>query len=342
MHDKPGISQTTRGVTIVSFLLGLLAPSPALADDPWIVYPGGGGPGAGKHIVLIAADDEYRSEQSIPALAQILAKRHGFTCTVLFAIDPKDGSINPTVKDNIPGLDALARADLLVFFARFRELPDDEMRKILEYVDSGKPILALRTSTHPFSYDTRKDSPYAKFDWRSQHPKGGFGRYVFGETWVNHYGAHQAESTRGLIAPGQEQNPILRGVTDIWGPSDVYEVRDLEGDCTPLILGQILTGMKPSDPPKPGMKQLPVAWTRNFTGPSGRTARIFTTTMGHVGDFESEGFRRLLVNACYWGLGMESLIPEKADVEFVSPFKPTPIGFGTHLKGIKPKDLKID
>ena len=68
---------------------------------------GGDGPGKGKHIVLVSGDEEYRSEESLPQLAKILAKHHGFKCTVLFAIDKKDGTINPGETHNIPGLEAL-------------------------------------------------------------------------------------------------------------------------------------------------------------------------------------------------------------------------------------------
>src|SRR5579872_4991718 len=95
---------------------------PARAADPWIVYDGYDGPGKGKHIVLISGDEEYRSEEGLPQLGKILAKRHGFKCTVLFAIG-KDGTINPNVS-NIPGLEALKNADLMVIFTRFRDLPD--------------------------------------------------------------------------------------------------------------------------------------------------------------------------------------------------------------------------
>src|ERR1041384_6787613 len=87
----------------------------ALADDAWIVYSGGEGPGKGKHIVFVTGEESYRSEESMPLMARILAKQ-GFKCTVLFAIDPKDGTINPMVKDNIPGLEALGTADLMVAF----------------------------------------------------------------------------------------------------------------------------------------------------------------------------------------------------------------------------------
>ena len=82
----------------------------ASAEDPWLSYKGGAGPGKGKKIVFVTGDEEYRSEESMPAMARILAKRHGFDCTVLFAIDPKSGEIDPKITDNIPGLDALKTA----------------------------------------------------------------------------------------------------------------------------------------------------------------------------------------------------------------------------------------
>ena len=96
------------------------------------------------------------------------------------------------------------------------------MKLIVDYLDSGKPLISLRTTTHAFNYAKHKDSPYARYSYNSKDPKGGFGREVVGETWVNHYGVHKKESTRGLIAPGMEDHPIVKGVEDIWGPSDVY------------------------------------------------------------------------------------------------------------------------
>ena len=108
------------------------------AAGPGIVFEGGKGPGKGKHIVLIAGDHEYRSEEALPQLARILATRHGFKCTVLFAVDPKDGTIDPG-KPNIPGLEALAKADLLVLFLRWLDLPDDQMKPLTEYIESEKP-----------------------------------------------------------------------------------------------------------------------------------------------------------------------------------------------------------
>jgi Trehalose utilisation len=297
----------------------------ALAQ-PVLELGGGTGPGRGKHIVLIAGDQEYRSEESIPALARILAARHGFHCTVLFSTNRQTGQIDPNTLDNIPGLDALRKADLIVLFARWLELPDQQMKEIVDYTNSGRPIVALRTSTHPFNYVKHPESPYARFSYNNKEFAGGYGRQVLGETWISHYGAHQKQSTRGVAAPDEAQHPILRGVKDIWGESDVYAITTLFGDSRPLVLGQVLMGMQPDSPPDPAKKLVPVAWTKTYAGDSGKTSRIFTTTMGHAMDFQNEGFRRMVVNACYWLLDMERKISATSSVEFVGEYHPNAIG----------------
>lgn len=288
---------------------------------------------ADKNVVLVAADDEYRSEEALPQLAKILEQRHGFRCKVLYAIDPTDGTIKPDRVDNIPGLEALDSADLLVLFARFRDLPDAQMKHFVDYLESGKPIVAIRTATHTFNL---KSSPtYRRYSWDNKEWDGGFGRQVLGETWISHHGRHGVQSTKGIFAPGQEKHPILRGIQsgEIWGPTDVYTVRlPLTGDSLPLMLGQVLSGMKPTDPPLEGAKNdpmMPVAWTRTYHG-----ARIFTTTMGSSEDLENEAFRRMLVNSCYWALGLD--VPAKADVALVGEYHASHFGFGKYVKGNRP------
>lgn len=312
------------------------------ADKPWVVFKGKAGPGRGKHIVFVTGDEEYRSEESMPQLAKIAAVHHGFKCTVLFAINKEDGTIDPETVDNIPGLEALKTADLMVIFTRFRELPDEQMKYIVDYTNSGKPILGLRTATHAFYYKTHKDSPYAKYSFNDKEFKGGYGRQVLGETWINHYGRHQRESTRGLVAEGMEKHPIVKGIESIWGPSDVYGLTTLHGDSKPLIMGQVLAGMNPKDKPNLRKKAIPVAWLKSYTGTEGKTARVFTTTMGHGDDLKNEGFRRLLINACYWCMGIEEKIPAKSKVDLVGEYNPNPIGMGgRYKKGLKPSDYKL-
>ena len=331
-------------VTFVCFVVLCLAAGTSRAQ---VVYDSFDGPGKGKHIVLVAGDDEYRSEEALPQLGKILAKHHGFKCTVLFPIDPEDGTIKPDYQKNIPGLEAVAAADLVVLGLRFRDLPDEQMKHFADYLDSGKPILALRTSTHAFAIPANKT--YGKWGWQSKEKgwEGGFGRTVLGETWISHHGRHGSQATRGILARGQEKHPVLRGLKDgdIWGPTDVYGVRlPLPEDSKPLVLGQVLEGMQPDDKPLEGAKNapmMPIAWTKSFTGASGKTARTFTTTMGAAQDFSSEGLRRLLVNACYWALGMEDQIPPKSKVDLVGEYHPSPFKFNGFKPGVKPEEHKL-
>jgi hypothetical protein len=323
--------------------LGMSLTATAFAADPWITLPGGPGIGQGKHVVLVSGDEEYRSEEALPQLAKILSQHHGFACTVLFAIDPETGEVNPQRADNIPGLEALKSADLMVIATRFRNLPDDQMQHLVEYIESGRPIVGLRTATHAFN--NPKSEKFAKYHWQSKTPgyEDGFGRQVLGETWIVHHGKHGSQSTRGLPAPGQEGHPILRGIAPntIWGPTDVYGVRlPLPGDSQPIVLGQVLEGMKPDDKPVEGKQNdpmMPIAWTKTYTGAAGKTARVFTTTMGSSTDLLSEGVRRMIVNGCLWSLNLE--IPAATKVDLVGTYDPLPFKFSGHKRGVKPADL---
>lgn len=314
----------------------------AAAQDPWVKYKGGDGPGKGKKVVLVSGDEEYRSEEMLPQLAKILSKRHGFDTTVLFAID-KDGTINPGVTTNIPGLEALKDADLLILFTRFRNLPDDQMKYLAEYIESGKPIIGLRTATHAFlGIKSNEYKKYNSFN-NDKDYKGGFGKQVLGETWVAHHGGHGSEATRGIIAKGTENHPILKGIKsgDIFGPTDVYTASPPK-DATILVLGEVVKGMKFDDPPVQGKKNdpmMPIAWARTLKT-NGKDARIFTSTLANGQDFNYEGTRRLMVNAAYWALGLENLIPERSNVDIVGEYTPLPFRGNGHKKGVRPADLQ--
>jgi hypothetical protein len=307
----------------------------------WVVYEGKSGPGKGKHIVLLSGDEEYRSEEGLPMLGKILAERHGFKCTVLFPVDPATGEINPKVTKNIPGMEALKSADVAMVLWRFRELPDEQMQHFVDYYLSGKPIIALRTSTHAFNYSNSSTSKFKKYHWQSRDWRGGFGKQVLGETWVAHHGEHKKEATRGIIEPGAKDHPILRGVEDLFGDSDVYTV-NLPADAEILVRGQVLKGMKRDDPPVEGKKNdpmQPVVWLRNHKNEAGTTNKVVVTTMGAATDLLDEGLRRLLVNAAYWTIGLP--VPEKADVGFVGEFQPTMYGFDGFKRGVKPADHEL-
>jgi hypothetical protein len=314
----------------------------AWAED-WLTFPPKEGTGKGKHAVFLAADHEYRSEEGLPMLAKILSQRHGFKCTVLFPVDA-DGTINPNNVTSLPGALALDSADLIIMGLRYRAWPDDIMSHFVEAYRRPTPIIGLRTSTHAFNYPGSSKTAFRSFN--------DFGKYVLGEHWVNHWGQHKKEATRGVIEPSSKDDPILHGVTDVFGDTDVYEAYPAP-DSKILLRGQVLRGMAPDDSPAAYKKKrasdkqeqdinspmMPIAWARERTNEYNKKFRVFCTTMGSATDLQNEDLRRLIVNAAYWCLNKK--IPEKADVGYVDPYKPTAYGFNGFKKGVKPAELKI-
>ena len=220
----------------------------------WLTYEGGDGPGQGKHIVLIAADQEYRSEQSLPMLARILSAHHGFHTTVLFGLN-EEKFVDPTMKirwqdetvmHDIPGLEHLKDADLMILFSRLISLPEEQLQHIYAYLDSGRPIIGLRTANHGFiGFDYEKDGEPIRF-----------GEDILGGAFRNHHGRWHQDSTRGILVEENSDHPVLIGVDDVWGPSDVYrtyaEGAGLPQGCLPLVLGQPADRPRSRGPTQPG------------------------------------------------------------------------------------------
>lgn len=292
--------------------------------ERWVTIRGNTGPGHGRHIVFISGDEEYRSEEALPMLAQVMATHHGLTCTVLFAIDPQTGMVDPNVQTNIPGMHLVASADLVVLFTRFRELPDAEMSHFVEHVFRGRPILGLRTATHAFRYTRNPQSSFAKLSCDHKSYEGGFGRQVLGETWVSHHGHHRVESTRGVPRAAAIDHPILRGVGTMWGPSDVYTANPPQ-DAEILVDGHVLVDMRPDAPAKQNTPTMPLAWIRH-PDERRKTGRVFCSTMGAATDLRDASLRRLLVNGMYWCMGMEGQITPDMRVDPVGVYEPTDFG----------------
>jgi hypothetical protein len=313
-------------------------------DSPlWLNYPGADGPGKGKLIVLISADQEYRSEQSLPMLAGVLSHHYGFDCTVLFGVN-EAGLVDPTAPvhaekgkenefkpHNIPGLAHLAKADLMIFATRLQTLPDDQMKAFVDYFDSGKPFIALRTANHGF----RSPLPYVIDGKKITLTE------ILGGTFLNHHGEWSQDSTRGDIIPAQKDHPILKGVKDIWGLTDVYrtyrEGTSLPAGCTALVMGQPLVGRVQGGADNPDKEPLPVVWIKDWKTSHGKAARVLHCTMGSAKDFENPGLRRLVVNGAFWGLAMENQIQVDRSVEPIGEYKPLSSGFHYEKLGVHPQ-----
>jgi type 1 glutamine amidotransferase len=287
------------------------------------------------HVVFLAGDDEYRSEESLPMLAGLMQAHHGCKATCLFTVN-KAGEIDPTVPDHIPGLEALKDADLLVLYMRFRRPPPEQLKAITDYVESGRPVAGFRTSTHAFQYQGGANQSMNN-DWPAK---------VFGQRWITHHG-HFGDGKEFLtsvsVVDERKDDPILRGVSPFEAYSWLYHVdgggEKLFGDSKPLLLGKALKSnhAKRHDKYPPTN---PVAWTKSYTSAGGKPARVFFTTLGHPYDFKQESMRRVAVNGLLWALGKEASIPAAgAKVDFTFPYETPNSGVGGFRKGRKPEDV---
>ena len=174
---------------------------------------------------------------------------------------------------------ALADADLMIIGTRFRTPEADQAKHVADFLKAGKPVIGIRTATHAF-----KGS--GNFDGLSFND---FGLKVLGETWVNHHGKHKKEGARGVIESAQSSHPILRGVKDVFGPSDVYSVTHLTPSDTILMRGAVTESLDPSSPEWP-FRDKPKQKTTFLFQPNERIALVggsLAERMNLFGDFES-------------------------------------------------------
>ena len=314
------------------------------ADAQSLVYEGSEGVGEGKHIVFVANDHEYRSEQTCPAMAKILAKRLGFRCTVLFGID-ENGDIKPG-DAGVPGMEVLKDADLLFFFTRFMNLPDEQVDLLADYFERGGPAIGLRTSTHSFNGQKGK---WAKlnFNYEGDDYRGGLGEQIFGNTWhkkrgQSHYGPNHRKASLVAAVASAADHPILSGVETIHSWCGAYKSQ-LPKDATPLVEVQVLKALAPGSEPEENKAIVSAGWTRDFyVAPSGtrKDARTAYFSFGASEDLLDEDARRCFANACLWAMGMEDKIKADLPVELVGPYAPSPFSNGRlYYENVKPAEL---
>ena len=275
-----------RSCFFCSAALLLVLSGSARAADSLVLNPPGDSSNA-KHIVLIAGDEEYRTEESMPMLGKILSQKHGFRCTVLFSFGP-DGAdyIDPNNQAGLRGLEVLDSADLMLIGTRFRRPDENGAKHITGFLNAGKPVIGIRTSTHAFNGDGSFGGvAYSQF-----------GRLILGEQWVSHHGAHKRQGARGVVEDGAEGHPILNSVKDIFAPSDVYGVIHLTDADEILLRGAVTETLDPQSPLIDGDKNdpmQPLAWMHEYSTPDGTGhGRSFCTTAGASVDFVSEDLRR--------------------------------------------------
>ncbi len=222
-----------------------------------------------KRLVMIIAEREYRTDETLPVFA---LKHLGqeFSVDTVYA-DPKD-------KNTLLGLELIDQADVLLISVRRRTLPEAQLAAIRRYVDAGKPVIGIRTASHAFAV-RNGEAPKGRAVWQK------FDQEVFGGNYHNHHG--NGPKVQIESAPGNLDHPILAGVDvkNLVGNGSLYQTKPLVKSATLLLSGNI-----------PGKEIEPIAWVNQpKTG-----NRVFYTSLGHIDDFKEPEFQKLLKNAIVW------------------------------------------
>lgn len=225
------------------------------------------------HVVFLVNEDEYGARATLPAFAQLLRDCFHYRCTSVLGQGGHD----------LPGIEALRTADVAVLFVRRRALPSRQMEVLRTYLDSGRPLVALRTASHAFS--VRGRPPAGCEQWPT------FDRDVLGCHYHGH-GPNQL-GANVTVDPAATDHPILANVVPRrWhSRGSIYVVTPIDRQAEVLLVGSVLDTTQP------------VAWTRKNNG-----ARVFYTSLGHRDDFQQPQFQMLLVGAIHWA--MDRPVPE--------------------------------
>ena len=281
------------------------------------------------YLHFFAAEAEYGAFYSMPMLAEILNKRHGFSVSISYSLDG-EGNVDSRVKDGLRGFELLDHADLLIVFTRSKFLTKATSASFQKYLDSGKPLVGFRTANHGFNFS--KEDPDADFlrseGWTHKGPQ-------LCRMWKHKFGGHHGGSPRdGMLTdifpnPEYRKHPILNGVQPYEDPRHLYvllkEPGKTEHEFTPLVMGK---ARKIFD----HKKHLPEVQPTVIVAEKPR--RTFYSSTCGADTFKEQSARRLALQGILWALGMENRIPhEGLDVGFLRPYV---VPDDTHLRSDDP------
>ncbi len=218
-------------------------------------------------VCLVSGSEEYHSDTTLAAFQRDLETKYHVECSLLKARGESE----------LPGLEALDKCDVAVFFTRRLKIDGEDLARVKKYCESGNPIVAIRTASHGFQ------------NWLE------FDKLVLG----GNYKGHLSNNTtmKAVLVDGAQRHPVMAGVEPITSRGSLYKTSPLAPDATPLMMGSTPEGTHP------------VTWVRTYHG-----GRVFYTSLGAPGDFEEPSFRRLLTNAVFWAAGREAVAKQATTV----------------------------
>jgi nicotinamidase-related amidase/type 1 glutamine amidotransferase len=271
-RKSPFVSHRRGTELIIEHIEKFVCPSVVSAD-----LLGGAAP---SNVVFVIGEEEYHTSETLARFAKDELEKHHIHCTFVLADDKHD-------KNRFPGIEALRHADLMVLSVRRRILPADQLAIVHEHLESGRPLVGIRTASHAFALPNKSEG------WPT------FDKEVLGGDYQMHYSNSPEKGPLTFVTRIEhaEKRPVLNGVAaEFSSKGSLYRNKTLAKSATPLLRGRIGPD---------GSEREFVAWTNTYKG-----GRVFYTSLGYMDDFQNESFRRLLLNGMLWA--MEREVPAAA------------------------------
>jgi len=230
---------------------------------------------AQSNVVFVIGEEEYHTSETLARFAKDELEKRGMLCQFVFADEKTD-------KNRFPDIEKLRNADLMVLSVRRRILPPEQLAIVREYLESGRPLVGIRTASHAFALPNKPDG-WPVFD-----------KEVLGGDYQMHYANSPDKGPPTVVTRVEEsaKHPILTGVApEFSSKGTLYRNKTLAKTATPLLRGRI---------GRDGNEKDFVAWTNTYKG-----GRIFYTSLGYPDDFQNPSFRRLLLNGILWSIERE-------------------------------------
>src|SRR5687768_6260711 len=106
-------------------------------------------------VVFVTGDDEYSSREVMVPYASMLRDQYGFR-VIYIKDEAPDADLAPNHDPQpsvLKGAEQITKADLLIVFMRFRAWKPESLKYFIDYFESGKPAVGIRTTTHAFWRD---------------------------------------------------------------------------------------------------------------------------------------------------------------------------------------------
>ncbi len=255
-------------------------------------------------IVLLSGSDEYFSDISLENFKKHLEENAG---NVLVTLLKAGGRLKEQGEySDLQGLEALESSDVVLIFTGNVSIDGERLAALKNHVDSGKPVVAVRTARYGFQKWPEFDSMILGGIFTGQY-EGTPEQAVTGpdgKAVPDPAGIVTGFTQRLDIVQENRDHPILKGVESFKSRYSLYKTGPVDPDARILMTGAIPDKrMAKADEKSIYYAQdhyvvEPAVWTRWH-----KASRICYIALGGLQDWDNATFRRLVTNALFWTAG---------------------------------------